>query len=249
MTLLPGDVITTGTPPGVGMGMKPEPKYLKAGDVVTLGITGTRRAEAEGRRVQERALTMTRSTSHGARVHASAFAAAVALVVAAPLVAAARRIAQAYPSKPVKLMVGAPAGGGTDIVARMLGDKLGESMKQPFVVDNRPGASNTIAADVTAKSPPDGYTLLVATNTGQAIAPHLMKLNFDRAEGPARRSALVMVVPNVLIVGPTVTAQGRARAGGADESQAGQLQLRVVGRRAARSTSPARRSRSSPACR
>src|SRR5437899_4463627 len=57
--------------------------------------------------------------------------------------------AQSYPNKPVKLEVGAPAGGGTDIVARMLGDKLGESMKQSFVVDNRPGASNTIAADFT----------------------------------------------------------------------------------------------------
>jgi tripartite-type tricarboxylate transporter receptor subunit TctC len=114
--------------------------------------------------------------------------------------------AQAYPSKPVKLEVGAPAGGGTDIVARMLGDKLGESMKQSFVVDNRPGASNTIAADFTAKSPPDGYTLLVATNTGQAIAPHLMKLNFDTLKDLAPVS-LVMVVPNVLVVGPAVTAK------------------------------------------
>ncbi len=93
--------------------------------------------------------------------------------------------AQPYPSKqPVKLEVGAPAGGGTDIVARMLGDKLGESMKQSFVVDNRPGASNTIAADFTAKSPPDGYTLLVATNTGQAIAPHLHEAQLRHAEGP-----------------------------------------------------------------
>lgn len=48
------------------------------------------------------------------------------------------------------------------------------------MVENKPGASNTIAADLTAKAPADGYTLLVATNTGQAIAPHLMKLNFDR---------------------------------------------------------------------
>ena len=64
-------------------------------------------------------------------------------------------IAQSYPSRPVHLEVGAPAGGGTDIVARMLGDKLGESLKQPFVVDNRPGASNTIAADFTAKSAPE----------------------------------------------------------------------------------------------
>ncbi len=156
--------------------------------------------------------------------------------------------AQAYPSKPVKLEVGAPPGGGTDIVARMLGDKLGESMKQSFVVENRPGASNTIAADFTAKSPPDGYTLLVATNTGQAIAPHLMKLNFDTlkdlapglaGDGRAQRARRR----------PGRDREGRARAGRADEGQAGQLQLRLVGRRAARSTSQARRSRSSPACR
>jgi tripartite-type tricarboxylate transporter receptor subunit TctC len=74
------------------------------------------------------------------------------------------------------------------------------------VVENRPGASNTIAADVTAKSPPDGYTLLVATNTGQAIAPHLMKLNFDVLKD-LTPVALVMVVPNVLIVGTGVTAK------------------------------------------
>ena len=53
------------------------------------------------------------------------------------------------------------------------------ALGQPFVVENRPGASNTIAADFTAKAAPDGHTLLVATNTGQAIAPHLMKLSFD----------------------------------------------------------------------
>ena len=88
-------------------------------------------------------------------------------------------ISQAYPNKPVRLMVGANAGGGTDIVARMLADKMSESMRGVFVVENRPGASNTIAADMTAKAPADGHTLLVATNTGQAISPHLMKLNFD----------------------------------------------------------------------
>src|ERR1700686_679333 len=114
--------------------------------------------------------------------------------------------AQTFPSRPVRLMVGAPAGGGTDIVARMLGEKLTDTLKQPFVVDNRPGASNTIAADVTAKSPPDGHTLLVATNTGQAIAPHLLKLNFDVLKD-LTPVALVMVVPNVLIVGPSVTAR------------------------------------------
>ena len=131
--------------------------------------------------------------------------AAFALLAIAALVAP-QAGAQAYPNKAVKLEVGAPPGGGTDTVARMLGDKLGESMKQSFVTDNRPGASNTIAADFTAKSPPDGYTLLVATTTGQAIAPNLMKLNFDTLKD-LTPVALVMVVPNVLVVGPAVTAK------------------------------------------
>ena len=129
------------------------------------------------------------------------------LALAATALAAAWPVAaQPFPNKPVKLMVGASPGGGTDIVARMLGKELAETMKQPFVVENKPGASNTIAADITAKSPPDGYTLLVATTTGQAIAPHLMKLGFDPLKD-LTPVALVMVVPNVLIVGPAVTAK------------------------------------------
>src|SRR5258706_8618051 len=88
-------------------------------------------------------------------------------------------LAQSWPAKSVRIMVGASPGGGTDIIARMLGEKYQSTLGQPFVVDNRPGAANTIAADMTAKAPADGYTLLLATNTGQAIAPHLMKLGFD----------------------------------------------------------------------
>jgi tripartite-type tricarboxylate transporter receptor subunit TctC len=130
----------------------------------------------------------------------------VALITSAVLLLAPPAVAQTYPSRPVRLEVGAPAGGGTDIVARMLADRLGESMKQSFVVENRPGASNTIAADFTAKAPPDGYTLLVATTTGQAIAPHLLKLGFDTLKD-LTPVALVMVVPNVLIVSPSVTAR------------------------------------------
>ncbi|HET9340839.1 MAG TPA: tripartite tricarboxylate transporter substrate binding protein [Casimicrobiaceae bacterium] len=125
-------------------------------------------------------------------------AALAALALAAPAVAQ-----DAYPSKPVRIMVGANAGGGTDVIARMLGEKFAESLKQPFVIENRPGASNTIAADLTAKAPADGHTLLVATNTGQAIAPHMLKLSFD----PLRDLTpvgLIVVVPNVLVVGDKV---------------------------------------------
>ena len=112
-------------------------------------------------------------------------------------------LAQAYPSKPVRIMVGANAGGGTDIIARMLAEKMAEGLKGNFVVENRPGASNTIAADLTAKAQPDGHTLLVATNTGQAIAPHLLKLNFDPLKD-LTPVGLVVTVPNVLVVGSQV---------------------------------------------
>ena len=114
-------------------------------------------------------------------------------------------LTQTYPTKPVKLMVGAGAGGGTDIIARMLAEKMTDSLKGTFIVENKPGASNTIAAELTAKAPPDGHTLLVATNTGQAIAPHLIKLSFDPMKD-LTPIALVVTVPNVLVVGTSVPA-------------------------------------------
>ena len=111
----------------------------------------------------------------------------------------------AYPVRPVKIMVGASAGGGTDIIARMLAEKFSDALKQPFVVENRPGASNTIAADLTTKAAPDGHTLLVATNTGQAIAPHLIKLGYDPLK-QLQPVGLIVVVPNVLVVSALVPA-------------------------------------------
>src|SRR5204863_999211 len=120
--------------------------------------------------------------------------------------AASAALGQGYPSKPVRIMVGASPGGGTDIIARLLADKFAESMKHPFIVENRPGASNTIAADVTAKAPRDGQTLLVATNTAQAIAPHLIKLAYDPLKD-VQPIGLIVVVPNVLVLAPNVPAR------------------------------------------
>lgn len=129
-----------------------------------------------------------------------------AALMAIPLLAAA----QSYPTKPVRLMVGANAGGGTDIIARMLAEKFNEAFRgASFVVENRPGASNTIAADLTAKAAPDGHTMLVATNTGQAIAPHLIKLAFDPIKD-LTPIGLIVTVPNVLVVGAQVPANNVA---------------------------------------
>jgi tripartite-type tricarboxylate transporter receptor subunit TctC len=88
--------------------------------------------------------------------------------------------AQGYPSKPVKLVVPFPAGSATDQIARVIGQELQGALGQPFVVDNKPGAQGTIAAEGVAKSAPDGYTLMVTTNTPQAAAPALFKqLRYD----------------------------------------------------------------------
>ncbi len=128
-----------------------------------------------------------------------------AFLFAATLLSLSAVAQTTYPTKPVKLMVGAGAGGGTDSIARMLAEKMTESLKGSFIVENKPGASNTIAADLTAKATPDGHTLLVATNTGQAIAPHLIKLSFDPMKD-LTPIGLVVTVPNVLVVGSNVPA-------------------------------------------
>jgi tripartite-type tricarboxylate transporter receptor subunit TctC len=111
--------------------------------------------------------------------------------------------AQAYPTKPVKLMVPFPAGSATDQIARVIGNELQAALGQPFVVENKPGAQGTIAAEGVAKSAPDGYTLMVSTNTPQAAAPALFKeLRYDPVKDfqPVARlgtiSFMVMVAPN-----------------------------------------------------
>ena len=146
---------------------------------------------------------MTHSTRRRALLAAVAVAPTAAFVPGLVVAPRAVRAQAAWPNKPLRIMVGANAGGGTDIIARMLAEKLSTSLGQQVLVENRPGASNTIAADLTAKAAPDGYTLLAATNTGQAIAPHLIKLGFDPIRDIAP-IALIVEVPNVLVINPAL---------------------------------------------
>lgn len=112
--------------------------------------------------------------------------------------------AQAYPSKPIRFVVPYPAGGPLDTIARLLGAKVGESVKQPVVVDNKPGAGGNIGADIVAKSAPDGYTILMGAVATHAINPTLYKaIPYD----PIKDFAPVTQVastPNVLVVHPSV---------------------------------------------
>ena len=106
--------------------------------------------------------------------------------------------AQEWPTKSVRIMVGSAPGGGTDAMARAVADRLGPLLKHPVVVENRPGVSNTIAADVTAKST-DGHTIVMGVSTAHAIAPHLLKLGYDN-DKDLIPVVFVGAVPNVLVV-------------------------------------------------
>src|SRR5262245_50492061 len=101
------------------------------------------------------------------------------LVLAACILCAAPAAAQNYPVKPVRLLVGFSAGSTTDLIGRVIGQKMSEGLGQPVVVENRPGAGANIAAELVAKAPPDGYAMLMA-NAGIATgATAYVKLNFN----------------------------------------------------------------------
>src|SRR5688500_13459090 len=112
--------------------------------------------------------------------------------------------AQEYPQKPVRLIIPWAAGGSTDSIGRILAQRLSEATGQQWIVDNRSGATGTIGHAVAAKSPPDGYTLLLATNSTFAIAPHLYKtLQYDNEKAFSPIS-LVAISPQILSVHPSL---------------------------------------------
>jgi tripartite-type tricarboxylate transporter receptor subunit TctC len=110
--------------------------------------------------------------------------------------------AQAYPSRPVRIVVGYAAGGGTDIAARVMGHWLSERLGQQFIIENRPGAATNIATEAVARSAPDGYTLLLVTSANAINATYYEKLSFDFMQDIAPVGA-VMRVPLVMVVNPS----------------------------------------------
>src|SRR5258706_7840427 len=109
-------------------------------------------------------------------------------------------VAQAYPSKPIRLVVPFPPGGSLDVVARAIGQKLTDAWGQPVVIDNRPGAGGNIGADLVAKSAPDGYTILEGALSTHAVNVSLYsKMPYDPIKDFAPIT-LVAITPNVLVV-------------------------------------------------
>lgn len=126
------------------------------------------------------------------------------LALAAPLAAMAQTAWQ--PTKPVKLIVPYPPGGSSDIIARAISQPLSEALKQPVIVENRPGANGNLGADFVAKSAPDGYTLLLCDVGALAISPSVYtKLPFDPSKD-LRGVTMLAYSPHLLVVHPSVKA-------------------------------------------
>jgi len=116
-------------------------------------------------------------------------------------------IAQTYPFKPVRIVVPFPAGGGVDLTARTVGQKLSDYLGQQVVIDNRAGAAGTIGAENVAKSPPDGYSLLVAGPGSVAVAPLLFpKLGYNPLKDLAPITMLV-TMPYIIVMHPSIPAK------------------------------------------
>ena len=113
--------------------------------------------------------------------------------------------AQAYPTRPVRIIVGFTAGGTTDIAARLMGQWLSERLGQQFVIENRPGASTTIGTEAVVRASPDGYTLLLIT-TASATNATLFKLNYNFLNDIVPIAGIFRV-PNVMVVPPSVPAK------------------------------------------
>src|ERR1700694_1348265 len=123
-----------------------------------------------------------------------------ALAALAATLAATPAATQQYPAKPVKIIVAFTAGGTTDIMARTLAQRLSERFKQPFVVENRPGAGGNLGTEVAVRAPPDGYTLIINSVGPMAVNPTLYK---NLAYNPLTELvpiAQISDVPNVLVV-------------------------------------------------
>lgn len=151
------------------------------------------------------------------------------VVMIAACAVAGTASAQQYPARPIRMIVGFPPGGGTDIVGRIVAQKLSEVLRQQIAVDNRGGASGQLAAELTAKAPPDGYTVMMAHIAAVSILPSLFpKLPYDPQKDFAPIT-LVAIGPNLLVVHPSLPVKTVKDLIALAKSRPGQLQYASPG--------------------
>ena len=151
------------------------------------------------------------------------------LIAAAVLAAPMTAMAQNYPTKPIRLIVAFPAGGSTDIIARLVAQRLGEKLGQQVIVDNRGGAGGTIGTEIAARAAPDGHTLTMGTTSTHVIAPAAYaKVNYDPVKDFAPIT-LVASTPYLLVLHPGVKANNLKEFVALAKSQPGKMNIASAG--------------------
>lgn len=159
------------------------------------------------------------------RARLLALCAAVLLAAApAPMPASG----QEFPSRPIRVVVPFPAGGPNDVIARVVGKAVSESIGQPLVIDNRAGAGGVVGTDFVAKSPPDGYTLAITSAGALVISPSLQQMPYDTFRDLTLITQ-VAAVPELLVVHPSVPARTLAELVALAKSQPGKLNFASTG--------------------
>jgi tripartite-type tricarboxylate transporter receptor subunit TctC len=138
-------------------------------------------------------------------------------------------VAQSYPSRPVRVIVPQPPGGGTDIVARVISDRLSQQLDQQFIVDNRIGGGTVVGTDLAAKAAPDGYTLLMGLNANMAVNPSLFdKLSYDPVKD-FTPVAMIVTFPFMVVVSNDFPAKSIAELIAIGRSKPGQIHFASAG--------------------
>src|SRR5882757_4411278 len=150
------------------------------------------------------------------------------LVAGLSLLLPAAAVAQDFPSKPIRLIVPFPAGGPNDIIARLVGQRMSELIKQPVLIDNRGGQAGVLGTDAVAKSAPDGYTIGITSASSLAISPAMEKVAYDPRKDLAPVT-LVVTVPEMLVVATNVPANDMKELVALAKAQPGKLNIASSG--------------------
>lgn len=167
------------------------------------------------------------SALFGTLLGAGSRAVALAVLCAGSLLSA-DALAQDFPTKPARIIVGFPPGGSVDVIARLLANKLSAMWGPPVLVENKSGASGLIGADFVAKSPPDGYNVVMSVPNTHTIGPHLVKPPYD-AMRDFTPITLVITFPNVLVVGNSIPVKSMAELVAMEKAKPGSLNFSSAG--------------------